>query len=138
MTLLLSTKQKNTQAVIGAIRILVGLFMIYHGKELFESEKIDEYAKWINDLHLPAPRTWALIGKASELAGGIFLMLGWFTRMAVIPLAGTMLFIIFVIGHGKIWMDDQYPFLFLLLLLIFFVNGPGNWSVDGLIKKRKA
>ena len=119
----------KTESAFGIVRILIGIFMIYHGTELFQSDKIDEYAKWINDLHLPAPRFWALMGKAAELIGGILFMLGVFMRFAILILTGTMLFIVFVIGHGKIWMDDQYPFLFILLFVLYYFNGPGKWSI---------
>ena len=132
---LLSSKPVNSQAVLGLVRMLTGIFMIYHGRELFESDKIDEYTKWLVDLHLPSPRSWALLGKVAELAGGILLMLGLFTRIATIFLTATMLFIIFGLGHGKIWYEDQYPFLFVLLFIIYFFNGPGAWSLDAKREK---
>jgi putative oxidoreductase len=41
------------------------------------------------------------------------------------------------VGHGKVWYDDQNPFLFVLLGLIFIFTGPGNWSIDGLLFGKK-
>jgi putative oxidoreductase len=38
-------------------------------------------------------------------------------------------------GHGKIFSDDQHPFLFVLLSLVFFFSGPGKWSMDELLFK---
>ena len=104
--------------------------MIYHGWEVFEADKIKEYAGWDSIKSFPAPMALAYLGKLSELIGGILLLLGLFTRLGSIIIMVTMLFIVFVIGHGKIWFEDQYPFLFGLLALVIFFNGPGAWSLD--------
>jgi hypothetical protein len=48
------------------------------------------------------------------------LTLGLFTRLAALVLIGTMLFIILFIGQGRIWFEEQHPFLFLLLGLVFY------------------
>jgi len=104
--------------------------MIYHGTEVFEADKIKEYAGWEPIKSFPAPMALAYLGKLSELIGGILLLLGLYTRLGTLIIMGTMLFIAFVIGHGKIWYEDQYPFLFGLLALVIFFNGPGAWSLD--------
>jgi uncharacterized membrane protein YphA (DoxX/SURF4 family) len=44
-----------------------------------------------------------------------------------------MLYVSFFVGHGKIWYEDQHPFLFVLLALVFFFYGPGKMSVDQLL-----
>ena len=64
-------------------------------------------------------------------------MLGLFTRLAIIPLAITMAIISFGIGKGRIFMEDQHPFLFILLAFVFFFTGPGKWSLDYLLFERK-
>jgi uncharacterized membrane protein YphA (DoxX/SURF4 family) len=68
--------------------------------------------------------------KAAELVGGILILVGLFTRIAALMLAGTLAYIAFFIGHGKIWYEDQYPFLFVLLFLVIFFTGPGKYSLD--------
>ncbi|MFI5152279.1 MAG: DoxX family protein [Chitinophagales bacterium] len=122
---------------LGIIRIIIGIFMVYHGLEVFEANKIREYAGWDSIKSFPAPMALAYLGKLSELIGGILLVLGLFTRLASLMIMVTMLFIAFVIGHGKIWYEDQYPFLFGLLALVIFFNGPGAWSLDQMIFKNK-
>ena len=107
--------------------------MIYHGWEIFEQTKMNEYSKWMIDLKLFYPFFMAYLGKAVELVAGLLLLVGLFTRIAVIPLGLVMLFICFVIGNGRIFMEEQHPFLFVLLSLFFFLAGPGRWSLDKLI-----
>ncbi len=66
------------------------------------------------------------LGKGTELVGGVLLFIGLFTRLACIVLILTMLYITFVVDHGKIWYEDQHPFLFVLLGFVFIFTGPGN------------
>ena len=118
---------------LGLIRILVGLFMIYHGKEIFQQATMKEYSKWLTDLHFPLPAFMAYLGKGVELVSGICLTIGLLTRLATIPLMITMTIICFGMGHGKIFSDDQHPFLFVLLGLVFFFYGPGKWNFDEVL-----
>ena len=129
---LLSADPIYPETAIALVRITTGLFMIYHGWEVFDNIKMAEYAKWMKDLGLPSPSFISYIGKGIELVSGIFLFLGLFTRLAVIPLACTMAFICFGIGKGRIFYEEQHPFMFILLAFLFFFTGPGKWSFDNL------
>lgn len=121
-------------AGLSFIRMVVGFFMIYHGWEIFSTAKMSSYLEW--DLFKSSSgKTMVYIGKAGELVAGIFLFLGLFTRLAALLLIGTMGYICFFVGQGKILYEDQYPFLFVLLGLGFFFTGPGSFSLDKLIFK---
>lgn len=122
-----------TNQILALMRIVVGIFMIYHGWEVFDKTKMAEYAAWDFFKNKSYGATLAYIGKGAELVGGILLTLGFMTRIACIILAGTMLYVTFGLGQGRIWYEEQYPFLFVLLAIIFFFAGPGSWSVDGRI-----
>jgi uncharacterized membrane protein YphA (DoxX/SURF4 family) len=137
MTNFLSPSPLWQNAGIGLIRIVVGLFLIYHGWEVFDAEKMKGYTTWDTFKNLSYPSFMVYMGKVSELLAGILFVLGLFTRLASIVLIITMLYIAFFIGHGKIWYDDQHPFLFVLLGLVFIFAGPGNWNMDGLLFDRK-
>jgi putative oxidoreductase len=76
-------------------------------------------------------------GKAAELGGGILLFLGLFTRIASLILIVTMAYIAFILGNGKVWYEDQHPFLLVLLSLVFLLLGGGRWSADSYIQMRK-
>lgn len=112
------------------IRFIIGAFMIYHGWEVFDKEKMDGYTKWMTDLQFPAPAFMAYLGKGTELVCGVLLLIGWLTRPAAIILALTMLTVAFGMGHGKVFTDDQHPFLFVVLSLVFVFTGPGKYSAD--------
>ncbi|ULQ56025.1 DoxX family protein [Flavihumibacter rivuli] len=115
---------------IAVLRILTGMFMVYHGWEIFQAKQMQDYAKWLTDLHFPAPETMAYLGKAAELVAGIGITLGLFTRIAIFPMILTMLVICFGMGKGNIFYGEQHPFLFVMLGLLFFFYGPGKYSLD--------
>jgi len=122
---------------IAFIRILVGVFLIYHGSEIFSAAKMQEYATWDMFKKNAHPLFMPYLGKACELAGGLFLAAGLFTRAASVLIMCTMLYISLFIGNGKIWYEDQYPFLFAVLALVFIFTGPGNFSADKILFNKK-
>jgi putative oxidoreductase len=130
---ILTTKPFWMNEALAIIRILVGIFMIYHGKEIFEPETMKGYAQWDQIKALPFPDYIAYVGKGTEFFTGCLFVLGLFTRIAALVMAGNMLFISFVIANGKIFYEDQHPFLFALLALIFFFAGPVKWALDFLL-----
>lgn len=123
---------------IASFRIIIGLFLIYHGREVFYEEKIEEYSKWEMIQKMQFPLFMAYLGKGMELITGILLTLGLFTRIAGLSIALTMLFIVFKIGSGKFYEEDQHPFLFALTGILFFFTGPVKWSLDQKLFKKKA
>jgi putative oxidoreductase len=119
------------------IRIIIGLSLLYHGKEVADSGQMNSYGKWLTELDLPFPYLLAYLGKGSEFLGGLLVMIGLFTRAACILILCTFLGITFLLGHGKIFMDDQHPFLFVILSLIYLFIGPGKLSVDAFFASKK-
>jgi putative oxidoreductase len=121
---------------LAIVRVVTGSFLIFHGTQMFQTEDMKGYGQWLSDLHVPLPVIMAYTGKATELIGGLCLALGLLTRLATISLTISFTVITFVMGHGKIFSDDQHPFLFILLALVFFFSGPGPWSLDHLLFDR--
>jgi putative oxidoreductase len=118
------------------IRFTVGSFMIYHGLELFSAEKMNGYLQWDLFKNSESAKIMVYAGKAAELTGGILMFFGLFTRIAAIILIVTMAYISFFVGHGKVWYDDQHPFLFVLLALVFLFMGGGRASLDHILFKK--
>ncbi len=89
---------------------------------------------------------FSLVGFAGliELAGGVLLLLGLFTRPAAFIMSGEMAFAYFM-GHaprgnallpmlnqGELAVEWCFVFLF------FAAAGPGAWSLDGLRRRSPA
>jgi uncharacterized membrane protein YphA (DoxX/SURF4 family) len=132
-TLLSAQPFHSFDTVYALLRIITGLFMVLHGWEVFDAQQMADYGKWLNDLHFPAPQLMAWLGKGSELIAGIGLLLGFATRLMTIPLIITMLIIAFGMGNGKIWYEDQHPFMFVMMGVLFLFGGGGKWSLDGVL-----
>jgi len=128
---------KNWEVII---RIIAGIIIAKYGLEVFNHNKMKGNADWLTDIHFPAPVFMAYVGKATELLGGILLVFGLATRFASIALVLTMTVVIFIMGKGNIWGDEQLPFLLLLFFVNFILCGAGKWSLDYLLfdKERSA
>jgi putative oxidoreductase len=110
--------------------------MVYHGWEVFDEEKMNAYLQWEQFKDASAVAR-VYTGKTIELAGGLLLFAGLFTRLAALLIAVTMFYISFFVGTGKIWYEDQHPFMFVLLAMVFFFIGPGKYSLDHLLLNKK-
>ena len=118
------------------VRCTLGLFLMYHGWEIFDGSKINEYLSW-DAFKNSSGEFLVYFGKAGELIAGILFVLGLFTRIACLLTIGVMGYISLFLGNGIIWQNDQHAFLFVLLALAFFFAGPGTISLDHLFNKRR-
>jgi putative oxidoreductase len=122
---------------IGLLRIIVGLLLVYHGREVFRPEIMSTYFEWEN-FKSPGGKFLVYLGKSAELAAGLLLVAGFLTRVAAIITIGNFTYITFFLGHGRFWYEDQHPFMFALFGLLFLFTGAGVWSVDAVISGRFA
>ena len=122
-------------AGLGTIRIVIGLLMAYHGLEIFQPDIMANYQTWDVIKMMPSPVVMVYLGKGLEFVTGICFILGIFTRIAALLMALDLLFICFVVGKGRFYYEDQHPFLFVLLALVYFFAGPITWSLDQRIFK---
>lgn len=75
---------------------------------------------------------------ASELVFGLFLVVGVFTRLSLLPLIFTMIMAAFVVhANDPLFMPPpakEPALLYLVPFLALFIAGPGRFSVDGCIQ----
>ena len=89
-----------------------------------------------------APMSLPGIAAILELFGGALLFVGFFTRPVAFLLSGQMAFAYFM-GHAPqgIWpiLNQGAPaILFCFLFLYISAAGPGPWSIDAAVRRRKA
>jgi putative oxidoreductase len=73
-----------------------------------------------------------------ELVCGVLLAIGLGTRLAAIPFAITMLVAILHAHAADPWSDKEHAFLFLVPALTLLLTGPGRFSIDHVIAKRRS
>jgi len=118
---------------IALVRIIVGGLLIFHGWQIFETPDMEGFADVLFNMSIPFPEAMAYAGKVVELAGGFLMILGLFIRLMTVLLFLTFIFITFVMGEGKIFTDNQHPFLLALISLMFFFTGAGRLSIDYIL-----
>jgi uncharacterized membrane protein YphA (DoxX/SURF4 family) len=122
---------------IAIVRIVLGVFLVYHGWEIFDEAKMNEYLRWDAFKKSSGGTFLVYSGKAAELIAGILLIIGLFTRIASLLVIGVMLYISFALGNGIIWYNDQHPFMFVLFGFLFLFIGPGSFSLDHLLFQKQ-
>ena len=92
------------------------------------------------DLGIPAPQLQAPLAATTEFVCGGLILLGLATRLASLPLIGTMLVAILTALRGDIHeLSDLFglaEFLYIALLLWLGAYGPGPISLDGLFARK--
>ncbi len=129
--------EKNKKNALAIVRIVVGILMVYHGKEVFDDKLLTEYSAWEQFKGFSNPKLIATLGKAAEFISGILITLGFYIRIGAIILIISMLYITFFVGNGAFWYGDQHPFMFVLIGIIYLFYGGGNFSLDKLFNRMK-
>lgn len=129
---LLSPKAWSFDAGILLLRISCAL-MLLHGWPKFTNFSEDS-TEWPDPFHLGSAVSYTLTVFA-ELFCTIFVLLGLFTRTALIPLIVLMLVIVFIIHSGEPFADREHALLYLMSYITLLFTGPGKYSLDRLIQK---
>ena len=123
--------------LILVIRLFVGISMLTHGLPKLNKLVANDNIEFMNFLGLGAAISLVLVVFAEFLCS-IFIILGFLTRFATIPLMITML-VAFFVAHGS----DPYAVKELSLVYFFFyltilILGSGKFSMDWLFSKKEA
>jgi len=70
----------------------------------------------------------------AELVCGVLVVLGLFTRLALLPLIFTMVVAVFIVHADDPFGKQEFGLLYLIPYLVLLLKGPGNWSLDRMFK----
>jgi putative oxidoreductase len=114
-------------------RLLSGILMMNHGYD-----KLVRFAelkdRFTDILGLGSSFSLAMTIFA-EFFCALFVIIGLFTRISVIPLIIVMAVALFKVHHADILGEGETAALFLGYYLILLIVGPGKISVDGVSGK---
>jgi len=117
-------------------RVSLALFMINHGIPKWNKFFNGEPIKFADPIGVGVVPSLALTVFA-ELFCSLFLLMGLFTRLALIPLLITMIVAVFIIHAGDPFNKMEDAVLYLWMYFLMFFTGPGKYSIDYLLQKRK-
>ncbi len=128
----------RASAAFLGIRAIVGLAYVFHGLMKFDLGA----AGWMGP-HGFAPAWLQAVVTFVELFGGVALILGLFTPLAAVLLSIDMIVAILRVhipagGHfvgGRA--SFEIPLVYLVVLVGLLVAGPGAYSLDAAIFKRR-
>jgi putative oxidoreductase len=121
---------------------------LYWGWQFFQTGKgklmnLDRVTGFFESLHIPHPHLNAIMAGCTECFGGLFLLLGFGSRVLTVPLIVTMCVAYLTADPDRVKVIFSDPdkfvtadeFLFMLTAIIVLVFGPGVFSLDWLIGK---
>ena len=119
------------------LRIAIGTMLIHHGYEKLEN--IENFADaFVRPLHLPFPIVSSYFAAFAEIVGSWMVICGLGTRLGALAILGTISFAIY---HALV--TSGFNIYLLELLVIYWggaacivLSGPGNFSIDHLIKRQ--
>ena len=116
--------------ILGIILIAKGIFFISHAQQLKDLILTSRFSGWVG--FLPAYVTFA------HLFGGVFIIIGLFTRMAALiqvpVLLGALFFILPVHEINDMGSDIILSLIVLGLLVYVLRKGSGTISMDDYLK----
>jgi putative oxidoreductase len=73
----------------------------------------------------------------AEVFCSLAVMIGLFTRLAVIPPLVVLLVAFFVVHAGDPWRTRELPLVFAIPFLALLFTGPGGYSLDAALAERR-
>ncbi len=135
----LTSAKSNPQLVdivLLVIRVFVGFAMLSHGFPKLQQLLSGEEIKFFDFLGL-GPKISLILAVFAEFVCSIFFILGLFTRPAVFFLMITMAVAGLVVRGGDAFERKETSLLYLSIYLLVMAFGPGRYSIDHLISKRR-
>ncbi|WP_114748600.1 DoxX family protein [Pleomorphovibrio marinus] len=133
--LFFSNRPIATDIALLLLRVGSGLMLLTHGWG-----KITNFSERLNSFADPiglGPALSLQLVIFAEFFCAIFLALGLMSRAVLIPLLINMAVITFIVHGDDPFNKQELPLFFFISFLVLFLTGPGKFSIDNLILKRK-
>ena len=139
------------------LRLMAGGVFFWEGllKFVYANQGVGRFTK----LGIPFPHFTATVIGGLEIVGGLLLLAGLTTRLTAIPFVAEMIVAIFStkislylgtsplplppvppqVGFWAVLHEVRSEYAQMLTVMFLLVNGPGEWSLDAVLRKgRKA
>ena len=137
------------------LRLMAGGVFFWEGllKFVYANQGVGRFTK----LGIPVPHFTATFVGGLEIAGGLLLLAGLTTRLIAIPFVAEMIVAILStkismylgtsplplppvppqVGFWAVLHEVRSEYAQMLTVLFLLINGPGQWSLDALLSKRR-
>lgn len=124
------------------VRVLAGgMLAAFHGwgkvksaYALLAHDQEWRFVQVVAGLGFPFPMLFALAAAVAEFFGGLFLAVGFLTRLAASGIAITML--VAVYRHLTTDWRFELAALYLGIAVLFVLGDPGRWALDARLRTR--
>jgi len=126
-------KENAQSATLLVFRVAFAILLMLHGWQ-----KIQNYSMLSSVFPDPiglGSQISLTLAISAEFVAGLFVIAGFLTRLALIPMAFTMGVAFFVTHAADPFQVKELAFVYLVALVILFIAGPGRFSVDNLLFK---
>ena len=141
MAISVTPSASRLNAALAVLRVVVGAIFIAHGAQKLFVFGLHDATSAFGQMGAPLPSITAPLVACLEFFGGIALVIGLFTRLVALGLAADMLGAILIVKLGSGFFAPAGLEFELALLggaLTVALAGPGDYSIDRLLKRRRA
>ena len=125
----------NSDIALLILRIAMGgLMAIHHGWGKAVKLFTGNPEKFADPIGLGSPVSLGLASFA-ELICAVLIVLGWYTRWAVMPLIITMFVAVFVVHIDDPFKKMELGLIYLSGYMVIGLMGPGWYSLDAQVRK---
>jgi len=121
------------------LRVFPSLMMMSHGwpkmQKLLAEWGTDQGVQFMDFLGL-GTEVSLILTVIAELFAPVFLIVGWKTRWAALPVAFTMFVAAFVAHGDDPFQKKELALLYLVCFMALTSLGAGKWSLDGTLESR--
>lgn len=131
--LLINQRKMLEDVSLLILRLFMGATFLAYG--IKKITNFDNYVVLFSDkLDLPFPLLNLYIVIAVEVLGGLFILVGFLTRVTTIPLIITMITALFLVnidnGFAASKFGMEIPLAYISILLVLFAFGSGKYGID--------
>ncbi|HEA28664.1 MAG TPA: DoxX family protein [Leeuwenhoekiella sp.] len=136
MTYKTNLNLKATDAALLFFRVIISIMMLVHGVPKLLQLFGDAEIVFMDPIGLGMTASLALAVFA-EFICSILLIIGLGTRLASIPLLITMLVAVLIVHVPDGWARQELPTLYAVCYVLLLITGPGKYSLDHYLLKKK-
>lgn len=113
-----------------------GIMAIQHGLPKLLKLYHGQYESFPDPLGV-GPLTSILLAVLGEFFCGLLIVVGFKTRLSLIPAIATMFVAIVIVHAGDPFSKIEMALLYLIMYVVLFMTGPGYYSLDQYLTNKK-